>query len=255
MEGNKQGYIRVSHLVYIIIIAVIVLSFFLVIAFGGTENAGTMMGTASTVSSLILSVIAIVLSLIDVAGQRQTMVDLKETADKLHESNESAAVLTQELMTKINDLQDMKEQMVEAVKESDEWRKGLDEWRKGLVEEIRGLKQKDDIKSEDLENLYEKANKSISVNLNDFKNEIKYNPNKNKKDPQADSVIHYLKNKFELNETLAYEEFMNILQNECNVPLSSAKNISKWLTDQDYTYQWWSESQGPLVTLQEKIFK
>lgn len=70
-----KEYVRTSHLVYIIIISIIVLSFFLVIAFGGTDNASTTMGTASTVSSLILSVIAIVLSLVDVAGQRQSMID------------------------------------------------------------------------------------------------------------------------------------------------------------------------------------
>ena len=145
-----KGQIRVSHLVYIIIIFVIVLSFFLVIAFGGTDNAGKMMGTASTVSSLILSVIAIVLSLLDVAGQRESMVDLKETADKLQESNESAAALTQELMEKIDDLQDMKEIMVKALAVSDDW-------RNGLLEDIKKLTQKGDFKAEDLEGIIAKA--------------------------------------------------------------------------------------------------
>lgn len=154
----KKDGIAVSHLVYIIIIFVIVLSFFLVIAFGGTKNAGTMMGTASTVTSLILSVIAIVLSLIDVAGQRQSMVDLKETADKLHESNESSAALVQDLTAQMEALQEMKEQMITAVAESEEW-------RKGLIGEIKELKEKGTVKNEDLDQLFEKANKRYSLNV------------------------------------------------------------------------------------------
>lgn len=154
---NKK--ISVSHLVYIIIIFIIVLSFFLVIAFGGLDNAGTMMGTASTVASLILSVIAIVLSLIDVAGQRQSMVDLRETAEKLYESNESAANLIQELTGKMEELQEMKNQMVAAVAESEEW-------RRGLVDNIKDLKQKGVPNSNDLEDLYKKAiNKKYVVDL------------------------------------------------------------------------------------------
>jgi uncharacterized coiled-coil DUF342 family protein len=144
--------------VYIIIIFVIVLAFFLVIAFGGSENAGTMMGTASTVSSLILSVIAIVLSLMDVAGQRQSMVDLKETADKLHESNESSAALIQDLTAKMVELQGMKEQMTSAVAESEEW-------RTELISEIKELKEKGKIENDDLDQLFEKANKRYSLNV------------------------------------------------------------------------------------------
>ena len=144
MDHGKQGYIRVSHLVYIIIIAIIVLSFFLVIAFGGSDTASTTMGTASTVSSLILSVIAIVLSLIDVAGQRQSLVDLKETAEKLHKTNEIATDVIEEVVQKMLELQHMKDQMVEAITESAEW-------KKELVEKIESLKDQGNYKAEDLE--------------------------------------------------------------------------------------------------------
>jgi|GEM_PF-4477792 len=98
----KKGYIRVSHLIYIIIIAVIILAFFLVIAFGGSTNASTTMGTASTVSSLILSVIAIVMTITDLAGQKDTISDLKETAEKF----ESNLITVNEGIEEINNLKD-----------------------------------------------------------------------------------------------------------------------------------------------------
>lgn len=117
--------INVSHLVYIIIIFIIVLSFFLVIAFGGLENANSMMGTASTVSSLILSVVAIVLSLIDVAGQRQSIVDLKETAEKLKDSNEKSLKQINLLQDKLIEVSDLKEALLNQVNKNLEWKEDI----------------------------------------------------------------------------------------------------------------------------------
>ncbi|WP_306010446.1 hypothetical protein [Bacillus sp. MMSF_3328] len=117
-----KEYVRTSHLVYIIIIAIIVISFFLVIAFGDTEGASTTMGTASTVSSLILSVIAIVLSLIDVAGQRQSVIDLKETAEKLSETNEGSQEIIGNLMNKLDEITLLRDQLIEQVSNIQEWK-------------------------------------------------------------------------------------------------------------------------------------
>jgi cell shape-determining protein MreC len=103
--------VRTGHLVYIII-AIIILSFFLVIAFGGSERASTTMDTASTVSSLILSVIAIVLSLIDVAGQRQSVIDLKETAESLAVSNTHAQNLLEEVTQRLEDIDTLRDILI-----------------------------------------------------------------------------------------------------------------------------------------------
>lgn len=134
-----KGYIRVGHLVYLIIIAVIILSFFLVIAFGGLENASTMLGTASTVSSLILSVIAILMSLVDVAGQRQQIVDLKETSEQLALSNQSSHELIENLMTKIDQISLLKDSLLEQIKTNEEWKEEI----KSLVENPEGKKPED----------------------------------------------------------------------------------------------------------------
>ncbi|MFF2457610.1 helix-turn-helix domain-containing protein [Peribacillus simplex] len=123
----NKGYIRTGHLVYMIIIAIIVLSFFLVIAFGGTDNASTKIGTASTVSSLILSVIAIVMSLVDVAGQRQSIVDLKETSDQLTKSNDKSHVLIENLMIKIEEISLLKDSLLEQINTNEVWKNEIKE--------------------------------------------------------------------------------------------------------------------------------
>lgn len=120
-----KGYIRVGHLVYMIIIAVIILSFFLIIAFGGSETAAEKIGTASTVSSLILSVIAILMSLVDVAGQRQQIVDLKETSEQLALSNESSHKLIENLITKIDEISLLKDSLLEQIKTNEEWKEEI----------------------------------------------------------------------------------------------------------------------------------
>ncbi|WP_349730439.1 hypothetical protein [Peribacillus frigoritolerans] len=130
----NKGYIRTGHLVYMIIIAIIVLSFFLVIAFGGLKNASTMLGTASTVSSLILSVIAILMSLVDVAGQRQQIVDLKETSEQLALSNESSHKLIENLITKIDEISLLKDSLLEQIKTNEEWKEEI----KALIENPEG---------------------------------------------------------------------------------------------------------------------
>lgn len=228
-----KEYVRTSHLVYIIIIAIIVLSFFLVIAFGNTDNANKTMGTASTVSSLILSVIAIVLSLIDVAGQRQSIIDLKETADKLYESNESASNLIQDLTTKMVELQEFKEQMIQAVKESDEW-------KKDLVEKIESIKQKGDIKTEDLEGIIKKANeKDFNNYLKNLEIERIHNNYKDRFISSNDNTnttraIQAIKRRFPTNNAIMQDELINFLMGELKISREAAKRIYNSLMSNNY---------------------
>lgn len=242
----KKGQIGVSHLVYIIIIFVIVLSFFLVIAFGGIENASRMVGTASTVSSLILSVIAIVLSLLDVAGQRESMIDLKETADKLQESNVSSSSLIEELTVKMHELQGMKEQMIEAVSASEEW-------QKGLVDEIQGLKQKEIVKQEDLEELYGKANEAL------YFEHIKANPQLLRESMDINSIlwgtINYLRQVYKPNDQISSDKLIEIIAKRYNSPKFTSIRILKRLVDLKYvTYKFNSENDEPYLRLNDKLF-
>ncbi|SDN45813.1 hypothetical protein SAMN04488137_4519 [Fictibacillus solisalsi] len=212
-ENKVRGYIRVGHLVYIIIIAVIVLAFFLVYAFGGSENANTTIGTASTVSSLILSVIAIVMTLIDVAGQRQSIMDLKETAEKLEESNVSAGNLIKDLITQIADLQDTREQMVNSVvgivtETMNEVKEGNDRQKK-LLENIKSLVENE--KYDDVKRIIENA-KTDEIELPNMANiipEMKVH----KMLPQGlyDKAKKHLRSNFRENHAFMHDEFMRYL--------------------------------------------
>ncbi|WP_102262863.1 hypothetical protein [Mesobacillus jeotgali] len=220
----KKGYIRVGHLVYIIIIAVIVLSFFLVIAFGGLESASTMMGTASTVSSLILSVIAIVLSLIDVTGQRQSMVDLKETSDQLQETNQTAIKLNKDLMEKMNQLQVMKDQMVEAISESTEW-------RKELIEKLEDVRQKGDFNKDDLNKVIDEAKK---MNLRDSAGPLTIT---------TYSAMRLLKDKFSSGDTVKHSELKDYLMDNLDMTNATFKNAYRYLIKRGYLIEYLSPTE------------
>ncbi|MFF2290470.1 hypothetical protein [Peribacillus butanolivorans] len=241
-ETNKKGYIRVGHLVYIIIIAVIVLAFFLVFALGNTKTASTTIGTASTVSSLILSVIAIVMTLIDVAGQRQSMLDLKETADKLQESNESATNLTEKLMVKIIELQEMKDQMVEAISESSEW-------RKELIGKIEGVKQKGDYKPEDVEKIMKdmqdtlRTHEVISSGIG--------RPYLRTANSSLDitEIVNYLKRTYKNGEKIGRLEFGLNLGSEFLLSYQRVQKIIKDLSQSGYITQDTNQDGPTIVTI------
>lgn len=173
--------IDVSHLIYIIIIFIIVLSFFLVISFGGSSSANSTMGTASTVSSLILSVVAIVLSLIDVAGQRQSVFDLKETAENLKKSNDKSIKQINYLQESLVEVSELKESLMNQIKQNVEWQEDiariLEQSRKKVNENVG---EPEDLKNviRELNEKFDKVTESIkpskNVGLNSIKNLSKY---------------------------------------------------------------------------------
>lgn len=127
---NKSGrgiagkQVSIIHLIYLGIIAIIVLAFFLVFAFKTSKNAGTVIGTASTVSSLILSVIAILMTIVDSAGQRDTATQLRDAAEKLQEN-------LGKVDTSVEEIIDLKNSLIESIgqvhKNTIELQKGLQE--------------------------------------------------------------------------------------------------------------------------------
>ncbi|MCY8917475.1 hypothetical protein MOE20_04090 [Bacillus atrophaeus] len=70
------------HLYYLIIVATLLISFIAILAFGKNPAAGDQMNVAATVTSIILAVIAIIMTLVDVAGQRQSINRVKGDSRK-----------------------------------------------------------------------------------------------------------------------------------------------------------------------------
>lgn len=216
MSRPPKGYIRIGHLVYMIIIAVIVLSFFLVMAFGDKQTANTTIGTASTVSSLILSVIAILMSLIDVTGQRESMVDLKENAENLHKTNENAASLVEELMERLKDLQDMKDQMLEAVADSATL-------RSEFVDKLEELLSKENIEAKDVEQIMKDV--SLQKYLENMTLGI---PSYKKPQRGFEYILENMRGRFTNNEA-RYSDVIHILQEEAHLSLNESRGlVNSW---------------------------
>lgn len=105
------------HLVYSIIISLIIITFISILAFGASPDAGNQMNVAATAISIILAVIAILMTLVDVAGQRQAMIDLKETADSLNRSNEVAQEMIEKSRETVQSFVNTKEALLKSVEQ------------------------------------------------------------------------------------------------------------------------------------------
>lgn len=85
-NDGQKGLINRLHLIYMIICSSIVILAILAMTIWQREGASTGLNNAATASSIVLAVVAIVMTIVDIAGQRKTVLELKETAEKL-ESN------------------------------------------------------------------------------------------------------------------------------------------------------------------------
>ncbi|WP_456289711.1 hypothetical protein M1D70_09320 [Paenibacillus sp. AK002] len=83
---TPKGYINKLHFIYIIICLVIVILAILAYTIWDNEAAGVGLNNAATASSIVLAVVAIVMTIVDIAGQRKTVSDLRDTAETLEEN-------------------------------------------------------------------------------------------------------------------------------------------------------------------------
>ncbi|MCY8824378.1 hypothetical protein [Bacillus atrophaeus] len=107
--------IGIVHLIYTIIISLMLITFIAILAFGKSTAAGNQMNVAATSISIILAVIAILMTLVDVAGQRQSMIDRKETAESLNKSNNEAQKMFQKSMQAVENFENLKETLIKSV--------------------------------------------------------------------------------------------------------------------------------------------
>lgn len=150
----KDKQIGVSHFVYVCIIALLIMSFILVFAFGGSQDAGNQVNVMATGISIILAVIAIFMTLVDVAGQRQSIIDIKETAEKLAESQTISQETVQKSIETLNELADFRKELL----------KSVSDYRNGTEELILELfkKEEQSISKEELQELLNKLNRKTS---------------------------------------------------------------------------------------------
>jgi low affinity Fe/Cu permease len=160
MKNKQPKMINQLHLIYPLIIAVISVVALSSFYYGGGSKAGEMVSFASTLSSIILSVIAIIMTIVDVAGQRTTVSDLKETAEKL----ENNLIKTNEGIDEVNNLKNELMRSMDVLIKSNF----------SITNEISNLKEKyTSGNSEDGKGKGEDTNKDIIEDLDNLSEKMK----------------------------------------------------------------------------------
>lgn len=155
--------ISIGHFVYTTIIALLIITFTLVLAFGGNKDAGNQVNVMATGISIILAVIAILMTLVDVAGQRQSIIDIKETAEKLMENQQASDEALEKSIETLDFLSNFREEMLSSVSEF-----------KDLTEErLKELLSKETIDKSDLD----VALRDISRQTSQLGSKLKVTPN------------------------------------------------------------------------------
>lgn len=99
-KSTKEKTISILHFYYVGSLLVIVIIILVALMFAESALAGSMLSFAATLSSVILAVIAIIITLIDVAGQRNNILDVKTSVDQLKEVSADITSITQEFEKK-----------------------------------------------------------------------------------------------------------------------------------------------------------
>ncbi|MCY7832305.1 hypothetical protein MOD54_12405 [Bacillus spizizenii] len=153
MDRENRKQIGVVHLVYILIISILIITFISIIAFGGGKEAGNQMNVAATAVSIILAVIAILMTLVDVAGQRQSITDLKDVGEQLEISTQSANKMFEEAINAVSDFQNAKTDLMDSFTETIS---RLEEIKQGDTEKINEVIV--ELKEKQAENISKYAN-------------------------------------------------------------------------------------------------
>ncbi|WP_248350915.1 hypothetical protein [Bacillus safensis] len=211
--------IGIGHVVYTSIIALLIITFTLVFAFGGNKDAGNQVNVMATGISIILAVIAILMTLVDVAGQRQSIIDIKETAEKLAEYQEKAQVSMKKLLEEFDNLQEIKRMMKIT---TDEYKKFTEEL---ISEKFKGEPAIKEVKSK-LDEEYTKLNSQFNNSyFNKSKLEMKI----------INEFRRWVKERFSESNTMDYTNFLAALFKEFkNYEL---KSIISYLFEIGATYE------------------
>lgn len=95
-ETFKKGYINKYHLIYPLIIMSIIIILLTSFVFKSSDYAGSMLSFAATLSSVLLAVVAIIITLIDATGQRDNVYEVKNSVEELKEITEGFKELQNE---------------------------------------------------------------------------------------------------------------------------------------------------------------
>lgn len=154
LDESKIKTINKLHLIYMLIIAAIVVISILTISIWSNETAGIGLNNAATAASIVLAVVAIVITLVDVAGQRKGISEIRDSADTLQ-------VTTKETENLLSNLLKMREDLEERLNalsfKSDEISENLER-----LQEITSEGTTDGNNKEEIEDIKKNINKLLN---------------------------------------------------------------------------------------------
>lgn len=155
---EPKGYVNKLHLIYVTICLVITIIGILVISIWHQEKTSIGLNNAATAASIVLAVVAIVITLVDVAGQRNTVADLKETAEKLSDN-------LSEVNESISEIRGLKTELMDSMAIM---LKSSEETSRGII----SLKEK--YSKIEAETPNSQSNKSIVNDLEELRNSLNH---------------------------------------------------------------------------------
>jgi predicted metal-dependent hydrolase len=126
MNKNKEHYQKMiprRDFLYLCIILGVILIAIVSIVLGDSTRAGENLNFAATTVSIVLAVIAIIYTFVDSSSQRNNMIHLRETADKMERALEDAKSLFEESGTQLNAVSELKDELFDKLVETEQWRK------------------------------------------------------------------------------------------------------------------------------------
>lgn len=152
-QKPEKKYIEKYHLYYSLAIFLIIIVSIFAFNFGGGDKAGNMLGFAATLSSILLAFIAILMTIVDLTGQRNTVLELKDIAsdlsDNLLNANQSLGEISElkdELTASMNALREANSENVNKISDFIEKYESPDEVGQPNGEHVEIIKDLEEMK-------------------------------------------------------------------------------------------------------------
>jgi len=218
----KDYQLRKRDFVYMLSIFVLILIFVIGNYYWRTESAGTTLNNVATGVSSVLAVVAILITLWDVAGQRNSIADIRETAEKLEKTQKSSHNLFEEMSSQIQSINNFKE----TIQESVDTNKAISTDVSEAIEQLKDNGQKDE--NEDLLNKLEDIQNKVSkydkkVNLAELAGTLTI-PSKHNENEVEYKIRNYLEDYFPQEYKASYKTIVGQIKSELGYSASVVQN-------------------------------
>ncbi|BAU27620.1 hypothetical protein DFP93_102132 [Aneurinibacillus soli] len=169
LDDCKQLTMPRRDFIYLCIILVIILISVCSFFFGGSTRAGESLNFGATLVSIILAVLAIVITLIDIGGQKNNVLDLKESVEKINKALSQSQLLIESTKEQVFEINSLKEQLLGRIEESIKFQEEIKEMIRGSEGEeidkeaiLKALEEREKQKQENVfieaSNMYQNNN-------------------------------------------------------------------------------------------------